>query len=170
MIFVTVGTQLPFDRLIRGADLWAAAHPAIPVRAQTGQIGPGGYRPRHMEATEMVAPPEFERLCRAARLIVAHAGTGSLLKAAACSTPILIMPRRAGLGEHRNDHQVATAEHLRSRPGVHVVTEEAELGPAIDALLAGPPEPPGLAPFADPGLVAAVRAVVFAEKPGGGAR
>jgi len=49
VIFVTVGTQLPFDRLIRGVDLWAAEHPDIPVFGQTGTIAGDGYTPKHME-------------------------------------------------------------------------------------------------------------------------
>ncbi len=163
MIFVTVGTQLPFDRLVRGVDAWAAAHPDVEVQAQTGHIAPGGYRPRHMAAFPTVAPDAFDRFCRRARLIVAHAGTGSLIKAATCNTPILIMPRKAALGEHRNDHQFATAEHLRDRPGVHIVREEDEIGPAIDALLAGDPDPPRLNPFADAALVAALRDAIFAR-------
>ena len=44
MIFVTVGTQLPFDRLVRAVDAWAAEHPQVDV---FGQIGPASFRPKH---------------------------------------------------------------------------------------------------------------------------
>jgi hypothetical protein len=37
MIFATVGTQLPFDRLLLGLDSWAAANPGIPVLAQAAR-------------------------------------------------------------------------------------------------------------------------------------
>ena len=42
MIFATVGTQLPFDRLIVALDQWAASSPDVEVFAQ---IGRGEYRP-----------------------------------------------------------------------------------------------------------------------------
>ena len=163
MIFVTVGTQLPFDRLIRGVDAWAAAHPEVEVQAQTGQIAPGGYHPRHMISAATLDPETFDGFCRRARLIVAHAGTGSLLKSNTFGTPVLLMPRRSALGEHRNDHQLATAAHFGGRPGVNVVHEEDEIAPRIDALLAVPPRPPALGDAADPGLVAALRRVIFAQ-------
>ena len=35
-IFATVGTQLPFDRLIRGLDSWAECNPEVEVFAQIG--------------------------------------------------------------------------------------------------------------------------------------
>lgn len=161
MIFVTVGTQLPFDRLIRAVDSWAGHHSDVEVRAQTGHIGSGGYHPCHMADTPILDPGSSARLFDAARLVIAHAGTGSLLQAAACRTPILIMPRKAVLGEHRTDHQMATAHHFGSRPGVHVVYEEAEVAAAIDSLLGGIHIAPEFGSYAEPQLIATVRSVIF---------
>ena len=161
MIFVTVGTQLPFDRLIRGMDHWAEAQSTTKVIAQTGTLGPQNYVPRFMEHAPSFDPHIFKAHCRKAQLIVAHAGTGSLLTACACGTPLLMMPRKAALGEHRNDHQIAMAEGLANRSGVHVVLEEAALSDAVDALLAGPATPPELSASADTSLIDAVRALIF---------
>jgi len=36
MIFVTVGAQMAFDRLIRAVDAWAGVHPAVSVFGQIG--------------------------------------------------------------------------------------------------------------------------------------
>lgn len=127
MIVVTVGMQLGFDRLIAAIDALAPGL-GMPVIAQTGK---GSYRPQHMEARETIAPAEFERLVERARLVVAHAGIGTVLTAARCQKPILLMPRRADLSEHRNDHQLATVRKLAERPGILVAMDEAELGPRI---------------------------------------
>ena len=54
MIFVTVGTQLAFDRLIGAVDAWAARTPGSDVFAQTG---PGTYTPRHIEYAAFISPP-----------------------------------------------------------------------------------------------------------------
>ena len=161
MIFVTVGTQLPFDRLLRAVDNWAEQNPKTEVFAQTGNIGPKHYRPRHVTWETSLDPAAFNRRCRDAELIVAHAGTGSILKSFEFQTPILIMPRKAALDEHRNDHQIATAKSLGNRIGVHCVFDEAELPIAIDRLLSEEPKAPELSEFADGNLISAVRDVVF---------
>ncbi len=125
MIFVTVGTQLPFDRLISAIDDWAAGHPEAKVFAQ---IGPGSKLvPNHIEYAEFVSPDRADQLFQQASVIISHAGMGSILTALKYRKPIVIMPRRANLGEHRNDHQWATAEYLGKSPGVSVAWSEEEL-------------------------------------------
>jgi UDP-N-acetylglucosamine transferase subunit ALG13 len=127
VIIVTVGMQLGFDRLIAAMDT-LAPELGIPVIAQTGK---GAYQPRNMEARVKIAPSEFEALVGEARLIVSHAGIGTVLTAARCQKPILLMPRRADFGEHRNDHQLATVGKLAGRPGILVAADESELAPRI---------------------------------------
>ncbi|MCR9180351.1 glycosyltransferase [Erythrobacter sanguineus] len=127
MIIVTVGMQLGFDRLIKAMDALAPGL-GMPIIAQTGK---GTYRPRNMDARDKIAPAEFEALVEQSRLIVSHAGIGTVLTAARCARPIILMPRRAGLGEHRNDHQMATVGKLAERPGILVADNESELGQRI---------------------------------------
>lgn len=127
MILVTVGMQLGFDRLIAAMDA-IASDLDEEVVAQTGK---GSYRPRNMIAREAIAPREFEDLAAQSRLIVSHAGIGSVLTAQRLSRPILLMPRRAELREHRNDHQLATARKLDGRSGILVAMDESELGEKI---------------------------------------
>lgn len=132
MIIVTVGMQLGFDRLIAAMDT-LAPRLGMPVIAQTGR---GSYVPRNMEARQKIAPAEFETLVGEARLIVSHAGIGTVLTAARCKKPILLMPRRADIGEHRNDHQLATVRKLAGRPGIVVASDESELSARIEEGLA----------------------------------
>jgi UDP-N-acetylglucosamine transferase subunit ALG13 len=127
VIIVTVGMQLGFDRLIAAMDR-LAPELGMPVIAQTGK---GAYQPRNMEARVKIAPSEFEALVGEARLIVSHAGIGTVLTAARCQKPILLMPRRADFGEHRNDHQLATVGKLAGRSGILVAADESELAPRI---------------------------------------
>ncbi|WP_427966447.1 glycosyltransferase [Altererythrobacter sp.] len=127
MILLTVGMQLGFDRLIRAMDRLA---PELGERI-VAQVGPGSYRPQHMEAHERLDPQEFERLAREARLIVSHAGIGTLLTARRLNKPIVLFPREASLSEHRNDHQLATARQLADRPAISVAYDESELPLAV---------------------------------------
>ena len=71
------------------------------------------------------------------------------------------MPRLAQLGEHRNDHQRATAERFGQRAGVYLAWEETDLPNAIDAALENPALGPDLQPSADDSLIAAIRGVIF---------
>jgi UDP-N-acetylglucosamine transferase subunit ALG13 len=132
VIFVTVGTQLPFDRLVRGVDEWAARSGRGDVFAQ---IGPTSWRPRHIEAAPFVSPEEHRRRMESADAIVGHAGMGTIIGAMELGKPVLIMPRMAGRGEHRNDHQVATTKRFEAVSGVAVAWDEQELPARLEALL-----------------------------------
>jgi UDP-N-acetylglucosamine transferase subunit ALG13 len=139
VIFATTGTQLPFPRLIAALDA-LAPRLGEPVVAQ---IGPDRAAYAHIESTATLAAAAFEARFAAARLVVAHAGIGSILSARRHGKPIVIVPRRHDLGEHRNDHQLATARELQDRAGVHVAWDTGDLeGLLLRPDLAGPGDAP----------------------------
>ncbi|MHB8790236.1 MAG: glycosyltransferase [Desulfobulbaceae bacterium] len=111
MIFVTVGGQMPFDRLIQAVDDWAFTNKGAICFAQ---IGLGGWRPRNMEWVELLSPPDFREKLENSSLVVAHAGMGTILSALEIGKKLIVVPRRGHLHETRNDHQVATAKRLES--------------------------------------------------------
>lgn len=127
MILVTVGTQLGFDRLIGIMDE-IAPHLPTPVVAQ---IGAGRFVPRNMQYHRTLEPGRFQELVENARLIVGHAGIGTVLASEKYRKPLIVFPRSAELGEHRNDHQAATASKLTSRKGICVATDREELEHAV---------------------------------------
>lgn len=127
MILVTVGTQLPFDRLVAAMDA-IAADLGEPVMAQ---IGVTSYGPRHLDWASTLSPVKFDAAIASARLLVSHAGTGSILAAQSHRIPVILMPRRADLGEHRNDHQLATVAGLAGRPGLYVANDADELAALV---------------------------------------
>ena len=137
MIFVTVGTQLPFDRLVQAMDEWAAAHPEQEVIVQTGG---GEYRPQHMRSESFMGPERYKELLDKCSQVVAHAGTGSILSAQEYDRPLLIMPRSPELKEVRSDHQHSTCQKYADRPRVLIAWETVDLGPQLDDLLSMPPE------------------------------
>jgi UDP-N-acetylglucosamine transferase subunit ALG13 len=140
VIFVTIGSMFPFDRLIRLMDGWAQANPGAELLAQ---IGDGSFQPAHMPWVRRLDQTDFSRAVAEARLVVAHAGMGSVITASQFGKRIVMLPRQRALGEHTTDHQIATANWLRDKPGVHIADGDADLGPRIaEALAAGPPEAP----------------------------
>lgn len=108
MIFATVGTQAPFDRFVKILDEIA---PELneEVIAQTYK---GEYQVKNIKTVDFLPPDEFNELFAKARIIIAHAGMGTVISALKAQKPIIIMPRIASWGEHRNDHQMATAMKL----------------------------------------------------------
>lgn len=108
MIFATVGTQAPFDRFIKLLDEIA---PELDeeIIAQTCK---GEYYVKNIKTVDFLPPDEFNKLFAKARVIIAHAGMGTIISALKMKKPIIIMPRIASWGEHRNDHQMATAMKL----------------------------------------------------------
>lgn len=162
-LFLTVGTILPFDRLVESLDEWACIHESAEIFGQLCDLGVDNYRPRHFPWAERLAPDEFRRKISEADLVVGHAGIGTITEALTRAKPLLIMPRRHALREHVNDHQLETVAKFQTRPGVQVVMTPDELAPALDALISRGATAPRLGPYAEQILIDAVRATIFEQ-------
>ena len=135
MIFLTVGMQLPFDRLTAAM---AAIAPQLDEEI-VAQVGDRGQVRDAFTCHRHLDPETFDRMFSDARLIVAHAGMGTVLTARQLGKPLVVMPRRYDLGEHRNDHQVATAARIADMPGIDVVEGADELHAALTRTRVQPP-------------------------------
>jgi len=124
VIFVTIGGQLPFDRLVYAVDRWAGERGGEDVFAQ---IGDSSEPPTRIRWERFLTPTDFAAKASQSDVIVSHAGMGSILTALELREPIVVMPRRAHLGEHRNDHQWATVKHLAGGVDISVAEDEVEL-------------------------------------------
>ena len=128
MILVTTGTnEQPFDRLVRAAAQLAAGEDAfVQYGASREPHGPG----------EWVDFLDFDALAdrmRAARVVVCHAGVGSIMLARRCGHTPIVMPRRHHLGEAVDDHQVFLAKRLAKSGIVTLVEDEEQLAAALAA-------------------------------------
>lgn len=160
MIFVTVGGQMSFDRLIAGVDTWARQRERRDVFAQ---IGPSTAPPSFIPWTAMLTPAQFSERLRSCTAVVAHAGMGTILSCLQAGVPLLVMPRIGSLGETRNDHQVATATRFRELGKVAVAMNENDLSEALDRLddlRAAEP----IAPHASEELLGALRRFITAPR------
>ncbi len=133
MIFLTVGSQLPFDRLTDAVDGWAASRPGVEV---FGQVGNTEEPPVNFPSVATTSPEEYQRRFAEADLIVAHAGMGTIIAALEAGKPLLMLARLARLGESRNDNQVGTARHFRTFGIFEVVESESEIPARMDHMLA----------------------------------
>lgn len=153
MIFAIAGSQLAFPRLMQSLDA-IATRTGVPVIAQTADPT-ALFATIHAEA--FMAPETFERHMAAATMIVAHAGIGTIIGAAQHRKPLVLMPRRHALGEHRNDHQMATADRFRDTSGIIVVEDEQALEAAVLR-----PTPPPVGGAIGPGRATLIAAVAAA--------
>lgn len=162
MIFVTIGSMFPFDRLIQYMDEWAAAHPDAAIRCQ---IGDGAYQPANMPFDRKLPQRAFDEVLQSADFIVAHAGMGSVIQAAEFRKPIILLPRLKDQGEHTTDHQIDTANWLKDRPGIKVVESKEALFAAVDKWRIEPEGPTGtLAKTAPPEFIDRVRGFLVSKE------
>jgi signal transduction histidine kinase len=121
MILVTVGTQSPFDRLVQASDEWARKNPSDKVFAHIGQ---SQHQPRYMDFADRVSSKAFKDLVGKSELIIAHAGMESILTGLEYSKPVIIVPRLAQYGEHRDDHQLETISKFAHLPQIFAAQPE----------------------------------------------
>lgn len=156
MIFVTVGLQLPFDRMIRAIDAWAGESGAEVF----AQVGPSSYPAKHIRTQAWLTAHEFDAAFQSAELVVAHAGMGSILTALSFGKRLIIMPRRAALDEHRNDHQLATAKRFAAVAAVDIAWHEGELIERLRGRTAGGAAAAPISPYAPEPFLATLRKLI----------
>jgi len=165
VIFLTIGTHEPFERLVRAVDAWAGQPGDRPtVFGQIAAVEPKSYRPRNFEWVERLDPTEYSTRFAEADLIVSHAGMGSILTALNTGKPIVVMPRRGHLRETRNDHQFTTVNMLCDRPGIYVAEDETKLAEVLERAvfdLANPPASQRISAFAEPRFTEALRRFIL---------
>lgn len=125
MIFLTIGTLQPFDRLVKMVDSLAGDGR---IKEQLiGQIGFGDYCPQSIQAYPVLKKKEFDEYMEKASFIIAHAGMGSIITAITLQKPMIVVPRLKQYREHVNDHQLDTALKFEELGIVLVANTENEL-------------------------------------------
>jgi UDP-N-acetylglucosamine transferase subunit ALG13 len=130
MILVTVGTQLPFPRFVSAIDSWNYKS----KKTIFAQVGEDDNKYHNMNYVKFLPIEEFDQIISETTVIVSHAGMGSILTALKYNKPIILFPRNALLGEHRNDHQLATLRAFQNTPGVYVAFDESGLFDLLDKI------------------------------------
>lgn len=132
-VLVLCGTHpQPFDRLVEAAQSLAeVGHQVTLQRGASTHPAPG------CESVDVVSPRTLEALAAQAELIVGHAAPGTAFLAWDLGLRPVLVPRRAALGDHVDDHQSAFAEAVRGR--ALVLGEPSELVALVQAMSGVPP-------------------------------
>ena len=138
MILVTVGTlHFPFERLLRAVDALPGDEELI-VQSRAF-----GTRPARARCVEDLPYEELVAEIRRARVVVCHAGVGSILTALANGRRPIVVPRLGRYGEAVDDHQLEFGRRLAEAELVTLVEDPAELAAAVASPVAAPPHAGG---------------------------
>lgn len=160
MIFVTVGTQLPFDRLIRTVDELAPRFPETAFIAQVYQLK---YKAKNIRTLEFISPIQYNDYILSADLVISHAGVGTITSVAELQKPLIVFPRLGKLKEHRNDHQLATCKMLSGNYPLNIAHNRKELFEQLVLFREGRLLPMRkIAPSASPELIDSIRSFISA--------
>ena len=127
MIFVAVGTQFSFNRLIQYMDDWAVSSKNDTNEQVIAQISDGDYLPKNIDYERFMSGETYNKNIREASVFVSHAGMGNIISARDQKTPIIVINRQLALGEHRNDHQADGLKWMGKLDGVYTASTQDEL-------------------------------------------
>lgn len=138
MIVVTVGTnEAPFDRLLQAVDALSGSERLVV------QHGASRIRPAGATCFPFLPFEELLAYVRGARMVVTHAGVGSIMVSLASGKRPVVVPRLRRFREAVDDHQVLLGRRLAASGLVTFLERPERLG---DVLTEGPGEgsPPDL--------------------------
>ena len=156
MIFVVTGFHnQPFDRLVKAMETYASKTQEQVVI----QKGPSTLDIHAAIGFAHTDDNKMNEFYKNARIIVGHAGIGTIMEARSRGKPIVIVPRLKKLGEHVDNHQLEIAEALRGSGWTWVVDSIENLPKAIED--AGSyRNPPSIVSSERERLVASIRDVI----------
>lgn len=129
MIFVTVGLHTQeFERLIKKMDEIAGKIDEKVIM----QIGHTKYKPKNAEYFDFESYEKIQALNREARVVVCHAGAGSIMSVLEQGTLVIAVPRLKKHGEHIDDHQLDLVRTLAEEGKILAVYDVDDLEKALE--------------------------------------
>lgn len=131
MIFVTLGSQkFQFNRLLK----------AIDHQIEEGKIkgevfcqrGYSDYSPHHFSYVDFMNADDFQDQINECDLVIAHSGTGSIIKALKAGKKVIVVPRKEKFHEHVDDHQIQIAKMFEETGLILACYDENDLYKKIE--------------------------------------
>lgn len=155
-IFVTIGTQEPFDRLLQMAES-IAEDKSLRITAQN--CVSSKFKSETIQLVDFLNPSEYERLFNESDLIIGHAGMGTIITSLVFQKPLIVVPREYKFGEHRNDHQNSTAKFLSKEGLIQIARSKENLIELIQGYQNGTNffKPTNIGEFAQDSLISSLK-------------
>ncbi len=133
---VTVGTIMPFDRMVSGVEkLLQEQKIQEPIAAQTGESTTS------FQGIDSFVSCSFEELNQRmenADVVICHGGSGSILGALKAGAHVVAMARKPEFKEHYDDHQKDITGAFEAMGLISVAKDEYDLLRAIEEAKARP--------------------------------
>ena len=137
LLVVSVGTDHhPFDRLMSWVDAWMGRQTDEGTRCvvQRGTSAP----PLRASSRPLLAHAELNALMQSADAVVTHGGPASIMECRRAGRLPIVVPRRADLGEHVDDHQSAFTRRLATVGDILLAEDEESFHGALDGVFDHP--------------------------------
>ena len=112
-----------FERLIRWMDAIAEKTDEEVIM----QIGNTEYEPKHASYFRFESKEKMDQFYSRARVIVCHAGVGSLMTSLENEKLVIAVPRSKELGEVIDNHQLEIAKELENEGRIRIANALNEL-------------------------------------------
>lgn len=114
MILVLLGTQdNPFDRLIK--EVSKQIKLGNIKEKVIAQVGCTKNTNEKIESFDFCSKEKIEELIEKAKIIICHAGVGTIIECLNKNKKVIVVPRLKKYGEHANDHQVQITKDFESK-------------------------------------------------------
>ncbi|MBE2320242.1 hypothetical protein DVA67_030020 [Solirubrobacter sp. CPCC 204708] len=131
ILVVTGASQFPFDRLLRAVETLSGDERVV------AQYGCSAVQPRNAECVDFVPMARLAELVREARVVITHAGVGSILLCLSNGRRPVVVPRFKRFDETVDDHQVESSRRFAGAGLVTLVEDPSRLAEAIPTLAVG---------------------------------
>ena len=133
MIFVTVGTQDKefrriFDMVEEQIKLGNINEEVV------AQIGCTKFESKNIKTYKFMEKEEYNKFMKNARIVITHAGVGSLREGLNLNKKMIVIPRLKKYGEHVNDHQLQILETFENRGHILAVRNTEEFTDALNKI------------------------------------
>jgi UDP-N-acetylglucosamine transferase subunit ALG13 len=91
------------------------------------QTGCSRYKVRNARSVDFLDGAQIEEEMKNCRIVISHAGVGTIMDARRMGKPIIIVPRDPKFRESFDDHQRRTAQSLEGVEGIFVAWKESDL-------------------------------------------
>ena len=131
MILVLLGTQdKPFQRILK----------AVSKEKKKGnikdkiiaQIGCTNFNDDNIKTFDFTSKEEIEKLIDKARIIITHAGVGTIIECLNKNKKVIVIPRLKKYGEHTNDHQLQITKEFALKGYIMPLYDEKKLNKVLN--------------------------------------
>ncbi|MFS0674971.1 PssE/Cps14G family polysaccharide biosynthesis glycosyltransferase [Ornithinibacillus sp. 179-J 7C1 HS] len=140
MILVLLGThELPFPRLLEEVErIKKEGKVDDEILVQNGHTK---FSSDYLTLKPFVSYDEMDKLYDEARIIITHAGTGSVITGLKKGKKVIAAPRLKEYGEHNDDHQLELVQAFESAGHILTWNDGDKMEDVIEALNEFEPKP-----------------------------